>query len=130
MTLWAMLAAPLLAGNNLTAMTPEVAAILMNKQVIAIDQDPLGKQGERILQEGPIQVWSRPLADGSVAVAIFNTGEDLAELRTISIPWQQLGFMKPPAGFDIWANKPVGKVDARYHPSVTKHGVVLLKLTK
>ncbi len=58
MTLWAMLAAPLLAGNNLTAMTPDVTAILTNREVIAIDQDPLGKQGDRIYAEGPIEIWS------------------------------------------------------------------------
>ena len=86
MTLWAMLASPLLAGNDLTKMTPEVAAVLMNKQVVAIDQDAGGHQAERVYQEGPIQVWSRPLADGSTAVAIFNTGEDASSLRGIKMP--------------------------------------------
>ena len=49
-------------------MTPEVGSVLMNKQVIAIDQDALGKQGERIFEEGPVQIWTRPLADGSTAL--------------------------------------------------------------
>ena len=65
MTLWAMLAAPLIAGNNLTQMTPDVAAILMNKEVIAIDQDALGKQGDRVYAEGPVEIWAKPLKDGS-----------------------------------------------------------------
>ena len=76
MGMWAMLAAPLLAGNNLSQLTPEIAAILTNREVIAIDQDPLGKQAERIYAEGPIEIWARPLADGSAALAVFNFDQD------------------------------------------------------
>jgi alpha-galactosidase len=130
MTLWAMLAAPLLAGNNLTAMKPEVGAVLMNKQVIAINQDAAGHQADRVYQEGPIQVWSRVLADGSTAVAIFNSGEDANYLRGISVPWKQLGFKTAPKGWDVWENKPVGVVDASYKPVLARHAAVLLKLTK
>lgn len=130
MTLWAMLAAPLLAGNNLTAMTPEVASILMNKQVIAIDQDPLGHQADRILQEGPIQVWSRPLADGSTALAIFNTGEDPNTLRGIALPLRQLGFTRPPQATDVWTGKALGRLDAAYKPELARHSSLLLKLSK
>jgi alpha-galactosidase len=75
MTLWAMLAAPLIAGNNLTEMKPEIGAILMNKEVIAIDQDALGRQGDRIFAEGPVEIWVKPLANGAKAVAIFNFGD-------------------------------------------------------
>jgi hypothetical protein len=59
MSLWAILAAPLLAGNDLTSMTPETIALLTNKEVIAVDQDPAGKQGDRATAEGPIEVWVR-----------------------------------------------------------------------
>ena len=76
MTLWAMLAAPLLAGNDLTKMSPADKAILTNRDAIAIDQDPLGKQGDRVSADGPFEVWSKPLKDGSVAVALFNRGGD------------------------------------------------------
>ncbi len=72
MSLWAILAAPLLAGNDLSKMTPETVALLTNKEVIAVDQDPAGKQGDRVWAQGPIEVWSRTLADGSKAVGIFN----------------------------------------------------------
>ena len=72
MSLWAMLAAPLLAGNDLSQMSAETKSILTNKDVIAIDQDPLGKQGDRVSAEDPFEVWSKPLKDGSVAVALFN----------------------------------------------------------
>ncbi len=80
MTLWAILAAPLLAGNDLTKMSPADKAILTNRDVIAIDQDPLGRQGDRVSAEGPFEVWSKPLKDGSVAVALFNRGEDTEKM--------------------------------------------------
>ncbi len=129
MTLWAMLASPLLAGNNLTAMKPEVASILMNKQVIAIDQDPLGKQAERIFQEGPVQIWSRPLADGSTALALFNSGEDISSLNAAFLPGvlKQLGLTNAKA-VDVWLNQPV-KLPG-YRPVMVHDSAILLKLTK
>ncbi len=99
MTLWAMLASPLLAGNDLTRMTPEVASVLMNKQVIAIDQDPAGHQGRRIYQEGPIQFWARTLADGSTALAIFNTGVDASSAPQYSVA-VEAARLCPPAARD------------------------------
>lgn len=80
MTLWAMLAAPLIAGNNLTQMTSDVASILMNKDVIAIDQDALGKQGDRVYAEGPLEIWTKKLTVGRTAVAIFNFSETQTEM--------------------------------------------------
>ena len=130
MTLWAMLASPLLAGNNLTAMTPEIGAILMNKQVIAVNQDSAGHQGDRVFEEGPIQIWSRPLADGSVAVAIFNTGEDSTSMRNIPLPLKKLGFQSAPHALDLWTNKSVGVLDATYKPTLPRHSAVFLKVTK
>jgi alpha-galactosidase len=93
MTLWAMLAAPLIAGNNLTEMKPEIAAILMNKEAIAIDQDPLGRQGDRIYAEGPVEIWAKPLKNGAghkSAVAIFNFGETASEMRGIRLHLKEL----------------------------------------
>jgi alpha-galactosidase len=130
MTLWAMLAAPLLAGNNLTAMSPDVASVLMNKQVIAIDQDPAGHQAERIFAEGPIEIWSRTLADGSTALAIFNTGGDASTLRGIHLPLKQLGFSHPPQATDLWTNKAVGPLEDSWKPTIPHHAAILLKLTK
>ena len=74
MSLWAILAAPLLAGNDLSTMTPETIALLTNRDVIAVDQDAAGREGDRVSAEGPIEVWARPLADGSRAVGISSTG--------------------------------------------------------
>ncbi len=75
MALWALLAAPLLAGNDLRSMSPEMKEILLNSEVIAVDQDAKGIQGHRIWQEGPLEIWVKPLANGSHAVGLFNRGE-------------------------------------------------------
>lgn len=127
MSLWAMLAAPLLAGNNLTQMTPEVAGVLMNKKVIAIDQDPLGKQAERVYAEGPIQVWTRPLADGSTAVAIFNSEAEPLPVR--KFPFKAAGIKPGAKAWDVWANQEV-TLDASYKPTLGRHVSILLRVSK
>ncbi len=83
MAMWAMLAAPLIAGNNLTEMSASTKAVLMDRDLIALDQDPLGKQADRIYAEGPVEVWSRPLADGSTAVALFNFRDSTVLLHDV-----------------------------------------------
>ncbi len=101
MTLWAILAAPLLAGNDLTKMSAADKAILTNKDVIAIDQDALGRQGDRVSAVGPYEVWSKPLKDGSVAVALFNRGEDTA---AITLPAASaIGLKRINTVRDIWS---------------------------
>jgi len=82
MSLWAILAAPLLAGNDLRSMSPEILAILTSRDVIAVNQDKLGKQGQQFWKSGDQEIWSRPLSDGAVAVAFFNRA---AEPATISV---------------------------------------------
>jgi alpha-galactosidase len=130
MTMWAMLAAPLIAGNNLTQMTPDVAAILMNKNVIAIDQDVLGKQGDRVYAEGPVEIWAKPLKDGSKAVAIFNFGETASEMRGIRLHLKEMGFPGPVKARDVWAAKDLGTIRDDWKTTVPRHGVVLLVVKK
>ncbi|MEO6802027.1 MAG: glycoside hydrolase family 27 protein [Granulicella sp.] len=130
MTFWAMLASPLLAGNNLNVMTPETKAILTNPQVIAIDQDSLGKQAERVYQEGPVQIWSRPLHDGSKALAIFNFGESTSEMRGISLHLKEAGVEGSPQAHDVWAAKDLGRIRDDTKLTVPRHAVVLLILHK
>jgi alpha-galactosidase len=121
MTLWAMLAAPLLAGNDLSKMSAETKSILMNKDVIAIDQDALGKQGTRISQSGPVEIWSRRLQDGS-AVAMFNRSAEPQKLKfAMQIPNVQLGRQMK----DVWSGTLV-KVEEGHVFSMPAHGVVLL----
>jgi alpha-galactosidase len=126
MTLWAMLAAPLIAGNNLTQMTPEVGAVLMNKDVIAIDQDALGRQGDRIFAQGPVEIWAKPLKGGRKALAIFNFGETASEMRGIGLHLKEAGFAGQVTARDVWAAKELGKIGEETKFSVPRHGVLLL----
>ena len=130
MGMWAMLAAPLLAGNNLTKLTPEITAILTNKEVIAIDQDALGHEAERVYQEGPVQIWSRPLADGGHAVAIINFGEDFTFLRGISLHLKEAGVKGSAKARDVWGAKDLGSIDDNYRVSLRRHEMLLLRFSK
>jgi alpha-galactosidase len=130
MTLWAMLAAPLLAGNNLSEMKPETLAVLTNREVIAIDQDALGRQGDRLFAEGPVEIWAKPLKDGSKALAIFNFGESAAELRGIGLHLKEAGFEGTVKARDVWQAKDLGKIKDDQKFSIPRHGVVLLRVSK
>src|SRR6202051_3718546 len=88
-SLWSILAAPLIAGNDLRNMRPEIHDILTNKEVIAVDQDALGRQGERVAKNGDLEAWSEKLKDGSRAVVLLNRGD--AE-QQISASWADLGY--------------------------------------
>ncbi len=125
-SLWAMLAAPLIAGNDLRKMTPETKGILLNKEVIAVDQDPLGKEGDRAYAEGPLEVWSKPLQDGDMAVAMFNRikGATGMTLRLHAVGWRG-----PAEARNLWTHESVGRINASYTVTVPGHGVVMLRLT-
>jgi alpha-galactosidase len=123
MTLWSMLAAPLIAGNNLTQMTPDVAAILTNKEVIAIDQDALGKQGERVYAEGPVEIWTKPLTGGRTAIGLFNFAETQNE---ISLNMKDLGLKGKVTARDVWAAKDLGEIGDGWKTMVPNRAVVLL----
>jgi len=126
MSLWVLLAAPLIAGNDLSKMSDDAKSILMNKGAIAIDQDPLGKQGDRVYEEGPHEVWSKPLSGGALAVGLFNRGE-LAS--PISVTLKQLGVKKAHTITNVWTGETIEAKDGALMASVPKHGVVLLRIT-
>lgn len=126
MSLWAILAAPLLAGNDLATMTPETVALLTNRDVIAIDQDKAGKQGDRVWAEGPVEVWVRPLADGSKAVGIFNRHPGALSPK---IDFSKLG-MSGRQAHDVWQAKELGALPATFSTKIPGHGVVLLRVAK
>ena len=127
---WAMLAAPLLAGNNLARMSDDVRAILTQREVIAIDQDPLGRPARLIYQEGPVQIWSRPLAGGAAALAIFNIGTDRAQMRGMRLHLPDVGFAHGAQARDVWSGRNLGRIRDGDTMVVPAHGVVLLKLTR
>ena len=127
MALWALLAAPLLAGNDLRDMSAETKGLLTNSEVIAVDQDSKGIQGRRIWQEGPLEIWAKPLADGSQAVGLFNRSESAIQM---TLDFKMIG--GPPAAKlrDLLDHKDLGTAQDSYTTEVPKHGVALLKVSK
>jgi alpha-galactosidase len=133
-SLWAMMAAPLMAGNDLRSMTDEVREILTNAEIIAVDQDPLGVQGRVVLDRGyGIQVWAKPLIDGSMAVAVFNRRADPMDAY---VRWADVGLAPGPAALrDLWRHQDLGthtdsgSYEDRYTTRVPPHGVVMLRIT-
>jgi alpha-galactosidase len=127
MTLWVILAAPLLAGNDLSKMSPETLAILTNKEVIAVDQDKLGKQGDRVWAEGPKEIWAKPLSGGEKAVALFNRAPDP---KSITLKLSDVGFGANAKLRDLWTGKSVTATNGSYTVQIPKHGAVLLRISK
>ena len=125
---WALFAAPLMAGNDLQTMQPEVRDILTNREVIAVDQDRLGVQGRKVRDNGPHEVWVKPLADGSRAVILFNRGNEESE---IVAPWEDIGLSSGGKALvrDLWKKTDVGTFTGRFQAKVESHGVVMLKIT-
>jgi alpha-galactosidase len=127
MSLWSILAAPLLAGNDLTKMNEETKSILLNREVIAIDQDPLGKEGDRVWAVDGLELWSKPLQGGSMAVALFNR---LNGPSRMTFHLSDIGWSGPAAARDLWKHEDVGTITGDHSAQVPRHGVVLLLLKK
>jgi alpha-galactosidase len=130
MSLWAMLAAPLIAGNDVRTMSASIHDILTNPDVIAIDQDKAGQQAKRVWQSGQYEVWSRKLAGGDTAVAIFNRAPTDAK---VSFRWVDACIPTPPSRIrDLWRRfdqKTTQKTTGPdYSAEVPGHGVVLLRV--
>jgi alpha-galactosidase len=126
-SLWAMLAAPLLAGNDLPNMKPEIKAILTNRDVIAIDQDSLGKQGTRVYSEGEVDVWKRPLAGGAVAIAVINAGDSRCSTHPFHLSLAQLGLHGTQTGKELWTGKTIKLRDGQ-PLELTRHDVLLVRI--
>ncbi len=127
MSLWVILAAPLLAGNDFSKMTDTDKSILMNKDAIAIDQDPLGKEGDRLYQSADLDVWTKPLSNGRIAVGLFNRswGD-----RDVSVDLAELGFKNGANLRDVWSQKDLGRRTGVFTATVPRHGVALLIVSK
>ena len=123
-SLWCMLAAPLMAGNDLRAMSAETREILTNRDVIAVDQDALGAEATRVLEIDGVEVWAKPLQDGGQALGLFNRGDTE---KTATFGWAQVGLRSKPAHLrDLWLHREVDSDDAGYSAAIPAHGVVLL----
>jgi alpha-galactosidase len=124
-SLWAILAAPLIAGNDLRDMRPEIHDILTNKEVIAVDQDPLGREGERVWKNGDLEVWAKQLKDGNRAVVLLNRGGAQQE---ISVNWENLGYPNHVSASvrDLWQHKDLGKFTGSFSTPVASHSIAMV----
>jgi alpha-galactosidase len=127
-SMWCMLAAPLMAGNDLRKMTPEILSILTNKDAISIDQDTLGKQGYRYMDHPGKQIWIKQLSGGNWAFSWINTSE---EAFTIRINWSHFSELagKEYKVYDIWKAKEIGTTSKNIEFLIPPHDVLFFKLT-
>ena len=127
-SLWALLAAPLLAGNDLSAMSAMTKETLTNPEVIAVNQDPLGIQGEKVRDDGNEEVWTKPLKGGAHAVVLLNRGPERVRIK---VRWSDLGL---PAGYasvrNLWLKQDAGIFSDAYSAEVASHGVVMLRVAR
>jgi alpha-galactosidase len=127
-SLWALLASPLMAGNDVAAMPKEAREVLLNREVIAVNQDPLGVAGRRILDRGHDEVWAKPLADGSRAVVLLNRG---TETMAVRCRLEDLGFAAGQKVVlrDLWKHAEVPLEFGFVEGKVKPHDVVMLRVT-
>ncbi len=131
-TLWCMLAAPLLLGCDLEKLDKFTIDLMTNTEVLAVNQDELGQQAQRVARKGQMEVWARPLWDGTVAVAVFNRGFTRA---TTTITWAEISpvipsgriMMGPQPVRDLWRRQDLGAQD-HFSATVAPHGALMLKI--
>jgi alpha-galactosidase len=126
MSMWAIMAAPLIAGNDITTMSADVRTVLTDPDVLAVNQDSLGRQAQRVRDNGDTEVWAKTLGDGSGAVALLNRSDSTATVSTTAT-----GIGMPAAGgyqlFDVWTDatrNTTGTISATVPP----HGVVMYRV--
>ncbi|HMH05359.1 MAG TPA: glycoside hydrolase family 27 protein [Terriglobales bacterium] len=126
-SLWSILAAPLLAGNDLRDMKPEIHDILTNKEVIAVNQDGLGSQGRRVRKDGDLEVWAKPLQDGSRSVVLLNRD---TSPREVSFSWEDIGYPGHLSASlrDLWRGKDLGQHKEKFSASVAPHSAVMVRV--
>jgi alpha-galactosidase len=126
-SMWAIVAAPLLAGNDLPNMKPEIKKILTNRDVIAIDQDSLGRQGSRIYTDGEVEVWTRHLSGGALAIAVLAAGDSRYSTHPFHLDLGKLGLHGPQTGKDLWTGKDI-QLTQNMPIEIGKHDVLLVRI--
>jgi alpha-galactosidase len=120
-SLWCMLAAPLMAGNDLRTMSPEVVEILTNREVIAVNQDPRGAQGHKHRDFGDKEIWKKPLENDATAIVLLNRGEAEEEISVRVDPKATVR--------DLWERKDLGSFATGWFSAhVPSHGAVMIKV--
>jgi alpha-galactosidase len=124
-SLWCLLASPLLIGCDMTRLDAFTLNLLENDEVLAVDQDPLGRQAARISQNGPLEVWAKDMEDGSKAVGLFNRGHEAAKM---TVKWSDLGLTGKQKVRDLWRQQDLGDFQRQFSATVPYHGVVLVRI--
>jgi alpha-galactosidase len=123
--MWCLMAAPLFYSGDMRYLDEFTLNVLCNAEVIDVDQDPLGIQAKPLVQDDETLILTKAMADGSLAVGLFN----LAELpREMSVDWPVLGLSGKRLARDLWRQKDLGTYDGRFTAKVSRHGVALVRL--
>lgn len=125
MTLWAMLSAPLLAGNDLEHMSNETKELLTNRDIIAVDQDPAANHPKQTDLGNDVLVWTREMSDGSKVVTIFNKGDNAGP---VNLNWSKIGMNAPTSARNLWTHEDVSLSGDSYNVTVPTHGVIALRI--
>lgn len=124
-SLWSLLASPLLIGCDMTKLDDFTLSLLTNDEVIEVNQDPLGKQAQRISRDENVEVWAKKMEDGSMAVGLFNRGE---YENSVKVNWKELGISENQTVRDLWRQKDVGEFNKSFTANVARHGVMLIRI--
>ncbi len=124
-TLWTLQAAPLMVGCNLGDLNQFTIDLLTNHEVLDVLNDPLGKSNGRVWKDGRLEVWSRPLSDGTVAVGLFNRG---LQAYDVTARYSDLGITGSQPVRDLWLQKDLGNSDGKFTAKVPSHGTVFVKI--
>jgi len=126
-SLWSLQAAPLLIGADMAQLDPFTIDLLGNREVLAVDQDPLGKAAGRVQAEPWFEIWARPLSDGTIAVGLFNRAPEAA---TVTAKFSDLGISGTQPVRDLWLHKDLGSSRDQFSATVPRHGVIFVKIGK
>jgi alpha-galactosidase len=118
-------AAPMLIGADLSKIDDWTTNILGNREVMGVNQDELGKAAGRKMDDGWVEVWARPLSDGTMAVGLFNRGPEAA---TVAAKFSDLGLTGTQPVRDLWLQKDLAKATGQFEADVPRHGVVLVRI--
>ena len=125
MSLWALLASPLLIGCDMAQLDDFTLSLLTNDEMIEVNQDPLGKPGMIVSQQGDVVVYAKPLEDGSMAVGLFNRGDTMAQGK---LTWKSVGIRGEQTVRDLWRQQDVAKSNEEFVTEIAPHGVRFIKI--
>ncbi|HYK89630.1 MAG TPA: putative Ig domain-containing protein [Acidobacteriota bacterium] len=123
-SLWCLVAAPLIFSGDITRLDDFTLRLLTNDEVLEVDQDPLGRPGNRVAREAGLEVWAKDMEDGTKAVGLFNRGDKEA---VVTAKWADLGLRGRQVVRDLWRQKDLGSFEGQFQSLVPRHGVVLVR---